>query len=171
MQEANIKNLRKEFINPFVRMLPVAGSAQRGVYRMGDAQPPGLEGYQPRWQVLNAVLGAQQTIQTTIDLPTDFYLLALLATGSAERLPGLFRAQLYDTLKKVRLQDRGIRNLNLGGAGFSPFFLREPYHFDLPRSQVKVIMQNMETAANTVQLVLYGMCAPFAGTIRTPQPK
>lgn len=170
MQEANIKNLRKEFINPFVRMLPLAGSAQRGVYRMGDPHPAGLEGYQPRWQVLNAVLGAQQTIQTTVDLPTDFHLLALLASATSEVVGG-FRAQLYDTLKKVRLQDRGIQHALIGGAGLSPFFLREPYHFDLPCSQVKVIMQNMETAVNTVQLVLYGMCAPFAGTIRTPQPK
>ena len=161
MQQANIKNLRAEFINPFVRMLPVG--LQRAVYRMGEPWPPGLEGYQPRWQVLNAVLGAQQTIQLKIDVPNDFYLLAILCSATVNELGGGFRAQFYDVFKKYRLQDRGIKFQNLGGASNGAFFLRDPYHFDLPRSQVKVVLQNMEIVSNTIQVALYGVAAPFTG--------
>ena len=107
MQEANIKNLRKEFINPFVRMLPLAGSAQRGVYRVGDPHPAGLEGYQPRWQVLNAVLGAQQTIQTTVDLPTDFHLLALLASATSEVAFGELALPVKSQGPPVKFQEPG----------------------------------------------------------------
>jgi hypothetical protein len=162
MQQANTKNLRTEFVNPFVRLLPLRG-LQNNVYRMGDAVQPGLEGYQPRWQVLNAVLGAQQTIQLTIDVPHDFYLLAILTSSSSE-VSGGFRAQFYDVYKKYRLQDRGVQHANLGGANASGFFLRDAYHFDQPRSQVKVILQNMELVTNTIQVALYGVAAPFSGS-------
>lgn len=162
MQQANIKNLRAEFINPFVRLLPVRG-LQSDVYRMGDAVQPGLEGYQPRWQVLNAVLGAQQTIQLKIDVPNDFYLLAFL-TSSTSEVSGGFRAQFYDVFKKYRLQDRGVQHALLGGGSGGAFFLRDAYHFDLPRSQVKVVLQNLELVANTIQVALYGVAAPFSGS-------
>lgn len=161
MQQANIKNLRAEFVNPFVRMFPFG--PQRSVYRLAEGRPPGLEGYQPRWQVLNAVLGAQQTIQLKIDVPNDFYLLAILTSATSE-LTGGFRAQFYDVFKKYRLQDRGVQHALLGGASNGVFFLRDPYHFNLPRSQVKVVMQNLELVTNTIQVALYGVAAPFSGS-------
>jgi hypothetical protein len=162
MGQANLRQLRREFVNPLAIMLPSARE-QMMVYRQGEL-PPGLEGYQPRWEVANAVLGARQTVQVKLDLMTDFHLLALLG-GATTNTVGGFRAQLYDQLKRYRLADRGVQFPNIGGSAAGAFFLREPYRFDLPRSQALVLLQNMEAVTNTVQLVLYGAAAPFAGTL------
>lgn len=163
MQQANLKSLRTDFLNPLTRMLPLF-RPQAQVYHLAEKLPPGLEGYQPRWEVVNAVLGAQQTIQVKVDIMSDFHLLAVLASASANTVGG-FRAQFYDALKQRRLQDRGLQFPNLGGNSAAPFFLREPYRFDLPKSQMLMILQNLEPAPNTVQLVLYGQAAPFTGTL------
>jgi hypothetical protein len=163
MQQASLKSLRAEFINPYTRMLPIKGW-QADVYRMAENIPPGLEGYQPRWEVVNAVLGAQQQVLVKVDLMTDFWLMAVQASASVSNVGG-FRAQIFDALKKLQLTDRGLQQPNIGGAAAAPFFLREPYHFDLPRSQMLVRLTNMEAAVNTVQMVFYGVAAPFPGTL------
>jgi hypothetical protein len=163
MQQANLKSLRREFINPYTRMLPVRGW-QADVYRMAEDLPPGLNGYQARWEVVNAVLGARQTLLVNVPLMNDFHMLAILAGASTNTVGG-FRAQIYDVLKKRKLQDRGMQFPNLGGGAASPFFLREPYRFDLPLSMVKLVLTNMEAVTNTVQLVLYGVAAPFDGSL------
>jgi hypothetical protein len=165
MQQANVKSLRAEFLNPLARMLPL-NRKQTQVYRLAEKLPPGLEGYQPRWEVANAVLGAQQTINLKIDIMSDFHLLAVLSTSGANTVGG-FRLQLYDALKKCRLQDRGLQFSNFGGNGAATaaFFLREPYAFDQPKSQVLAILQNLEPAPNTVQIALYGLSAPFTGRL------
>lgn len=164
MQQLNSKSIRREFINPSTRMLPLVG-LQRQVYRYAEKRPPGLEGYQPRWEVVNAVLGAQQTVQVKVDIMTDFHLLAILASSGTEVAPGIFRAQFYDVLKQLRFADRGLQSPLLGGSSRGAFFLREPYRFDLPRSQMLVMLQNMATVANTVQIVFYGLAAPFTGSL------
>lgn len=164
-RQANLAELRQTILNPLARMLPLF-RYQEQVYHMADRNPAGLEGYQPRWEVVPAVLGAKQTINMRIDLMGDFHLLAVLGSSSVNTGGILgFRVQLYDQLKKLRLQDRGIQFPNFGGASGSGFWLREPYHFDLPRSQALVIIQNLESAANTVQVVLYGVAAPFMGNL------
>ena len=163
MQQANLKSLRAEFINPYVRMIPVKGW-QADVYRMAEEIPPGLEGYQPRWEIVNGVILAQQSLQVKVDIMTDFHLMAALASATTNTVGG-FRMQFYDAIKKRRLHDRPIQFPNVGGAAASPFFLREPYHFDLPRSQMLVILQNLESVTNTVQIALYGVAAPFQGTL------
>src|SRR4029077_526387 len=163
MPQANLRSIARAYCNPLARMLPLF-SYQKQVYRMAEV-PPGLRGYQPRWEVVNAVLGAQQTIQVKVEIVEDFHLLAILASATQNTVGG-FRAQLYDNTKKLRMQERGVQFPNLGGSESGPFFLREPYRFDIPRSQMLVILQNMEAANNTVQLVLYGMAAPFTGGIR-----
>lgn len=168
MQQANLKSLRKEFFNPYARMLPLQRK-QAHVYQLADKNPPGLEGYQPRWEVVNAVLGAQQQIQVRVDLMTDYHLLALLCSASANTV-GAFRVQIYDQLKQRTLTDRGLQFALFGGALSGnavngPVFLREPYAFDLPRSQALVILTNLEPTANTVQIALYGLAAPFTGRL------
>lgn len=163
MQQANIKSLRRDFINPYTRFLPLRGT-QLDVYRMAEATPPGLVGYQPRWEVMNAALGAQQSIELKVDLMSDFHLLAILCSATASTVGG-FRAQFYDAIKQLRLQDRGIQFANLGGNSAAAFFLREPYRFNLPKSQLLAILQNLEPTANTVQLVFFGFSAPFTGEL------
>jgi hypothetical protein len=167
MQQANIKTLRADFLNPLARMLPLR-ALQSSVYRMAEKEPPGLPGYQPRWEVVNGVIGAQQSLIVKVDVMSDWHLLAIGCSASVNTVGG-FRAQFYDLVKQRRLNDRGIQFPNLGG-GNSPgpvawFFLREPYRFDLPKSQMQIMMQNLEAVANTVQLALYGQSAPFTGTL------
>jgi len=163
MQQADLRSLRREFVNPLSVMLPTQRE-QMMVYRHGEGLPAGLEGYQPRWEIVNGVLGARQTVQVRVDLMTDWHLLAALGSATTNTLGG-FRVQIYDQLKRVRLQDRGIQFPNLGGGAGGAFFLREPYRFDLPKSQLLVLVTNMEAVANTVQLALYGVAAPFTGTL------
>lgn len=163
MRQANLKSLRAEFINPYTRMLPLRG-LQADVYRMAETVPPGLEGYQPRWEIVNAVILAQQSLEVKVDIMTGFHVMAVLGSATTNNLGG-FRTQFYDAIKKRRIHDRPIQFPNLGGAAIAPFFLREPYAFDLPRSQVLLILQNMEVVTNTVQIVLYGVAAPFQGTL------
>jgi len=136
---------------------------QAMVYRHGEL-PPGLEGCQPRWEVVNAVIGAQQTLQVKVDLMRDFVLLAVLGSAATNTVGG-FRMQMYDKSKNRKLQERGTQFPNMGGSSAGAFFLREPYHFDVPRSQLLIVLQNMETVENTVQLALYGVAAPFEGTL------
>ena len=163
MQQADFKQLRKEFVNPLAVMLPYMGKYQSMVYRQAQL-PPGLEGYQPRWEIVNAVLLARQQVQVKVDLMTDFHLLALLGSATTNTLGG-FRVQMYDILRKRRLQDRPAQFPNLGGAANAPFFLREPYRFDLPKSQMNLVLVNLEAVTNTVQIALYGAAAPFPGTL------
>jgi len=165
MPQANIKSIRADFVNPLARMLPLY-RWQSQVYRMAESTPPGLAGFQPRWEVVNAVLGAQQTIQLIIDLMTDFHLLAVLGSASVNTALRGFRVHLYDKARNLRVMaNRGLQFPNLGGNSAAPYFLREPYPFDLPKSQALVILQNLETASNTVQLVLYGVAKPFTGQL------
>jgi len=163
--QVNPRTLRAEFINPFVRLLRMPLGYQSQVYRYAEKSPPGCEGYQPRWEVISAALGAQQTIQVKVDLMNDFHILGILASATANTVGG-FRAHVYDKAKNRRIGPgpQGCQFPNLGGNTASPFFLREPYRFDLEGSQALVILQNLEPAANTVQLVLFGLAAPFTGS-------
>lgn len=168
MQQASLRQLRREFVNPLAMMLPLSLD-QLQVYRHGEL-PPGLEGYQPRWEVVNAVLGARQTVQVKVDLMRGWNLLAVLGSATTNTVGG-YRAQIYDVLRRQRLQDRGVQQPNLGGSmggGALPggFFLREPYPFDLPAAQMNVILQNLEAVANTIQLAFYGVAAPFTGVLQ-----
>ena len=47
----------------------------------------------------------------------------------------------------------------VGPAG--SFFLREPYRFDEPDSQMLVSITNLELVQNTVQIVFYGVAMLF----------
>jgi hypothetical protein len=161
MPQANLNSITR--MNGLSRMLPLF-RRQSHVYRMGEASPSGLEGYFPRWEVVNAIIAAKQTYQTTIDLMPGFHLLALLGSASVNNVGvGGFRVHLYDKSRNIRLQARGVQINNWGGAAKYGFFLREPYPFDLPKSQAMVDITNLEAASNTIQIVLYGVAAPFTG--------
>lgn len=157
-------------------LLPTLGYQDR-VYRFSKTPPPGLEGYQPRWEVVNAVLGAQQQIQVKIDVMRNWNLLAALCSASVSTVGG-FRIHLAhiwreapgpDGQMTLRIgSDRGLKFGNLAGNSNASFYLREPYPFDLPQSQCLVILQNLEPNPNTVQLALYGVAEPFTGSDTNP---
>lgn len=162
--QQNLKTLHGDFVHPFARMLPLF-RYQSQVYRIGESGPPlGLEGYTPRWEVVNAVLGARQTVQVRVDLNNDYCLLATLGSASLNTVGG-FRVQIRDQRRKLRLADRGLEFPCMGGNSASPYFTREPYPFGGPRPQALVILQNLEANQNTVQFVMYGVITPFEGTI------
>lgn len=159
-------SLSQTLIHPLARMLPIQRE-QEQVYRLAERVPPAgaLSDHAPTWEAVNLVLNARSTLQARVNVQRDFTLLALLASTSSN-VNGGFRAQLYDTKKQLRFADRGVPVANIagtqGGGGLpASFFLREPYEFDQPDSQVLVLVQNLETVTNTVQLVLYGVALRF----------
>jgi hypothetical protein len=154
--------------NPIARMLPLQ-KEQMMVYRMGEKYPPigWLAGHCPTWEAVTLVLAPLGNQQVRVNLQRDYTLLSISVTNTSN-VNGGFRAQLYDIKKQLRFSDRGVQQQLMGGpigggAGFGPgtFFLREPYRFDLPDSQVLVVAQNLENVQNLVQIALYGSALRF----------
>jgi hypothetical protein len=150
--------------NPIARMLPLQRE-QKHAYRLGEKIPPSaLDGHGPVWEAATFVLNPRATLQARINLQRDFTLVALGAMCTSNASGG-FRVQLYDLKKQLRLADRGVQFANFASSANvalgAPVFLREPLRFDLPDSQVLVNIQNLETVANTVQIVLYGLVLRF----------
>ena len=152
--------------NPLARMLPLQRE-QMQVYRLGEKHPPAgsMVEHSPQWETVPFVLGALKTSQARVNLQRDFTLLAITAIASSVAAGG-FRAQFFDVKKNLRLADRGVQKANIagamGGGGFGgAFFLREPYVFDLPDSQILVIVQNLESVTNTIEVAFYGQVLRF----------
>ena len=162
MPAARPYSLQNTMVHPLARMLRML-HPQTQVYRLGEKYPPigGMAAHAPSWEVVTAVLDPQGTSQVRVNLQRDFWLLALATSATVITARGGFRMQFYDTLKKVRFADRMVLKHNVGGNATAPFWLREPYQFDLPDSQILVTLQNMETVQNTVQLALYGQVLRF----------
>ena len=154
-QGADPYSLRFTLQHPLARMLPLY-AWPRQVYRLGEKVPPGLKGYTPIWEVFTATLAGLANTRLRINVQRDFHVLAVIGSSSAA---GGFKAQFYDTAKKRTLSDRGenFGNLTTGTAGQRVIFLRTPYEFDVPDSQVLCVIQNQAAGANTVQIVLYGV--------------
>lgn len=170
--------------HPLARMLPLF-RYQSQVYRLGEKHPPsgGLNGYGPVWEAVSFVLDPQATLQARVNVQRAFTLLAFTASATEDERAGPlpFRVQLFDTKKQRRLMERGVQNQNFAGLSRSPQFLRDPYEFDQPDSQVLVLVQNFASVANTIQVVLYGQCLRFnepsdiqplfpGGNIPSPNP-
>lgn len=156
------QSLKNTMTHPLCRMLPLF-NWQRQVYRLAEKKPPagGMAEHAPSWETVNMVLPALGNLQARINLQRDFWLMALICSSSVFTASGGFRAQFYDSLKKVRFADRGMNFANIAGGARRSFFLRDPYQFDLPDSQVLVIVQNLENAVNTIQFTLYGQVLRF----------
>ncbi|HKM99445.1 MAG TPA: hypothetical protein VJX23_02930 [Candidatus Binataceae bacterium] len=166
MPGAHPYSLARTLQNPLARMLPLFRECSQ-VYRMGESNPPSgpEDGYAPEWECVTAILPALATTQARISVQRNFTLLAINAS-SISLVAGGFRAQLYDVSKKVRLADRGLQTVLIGGtqgtvSPSGPFFLREPYPFHEHDAQILVQLQNLEAVQNSIQLVLYGVCLPF----------
>ncbi len=150
--------------NPLARMLPLQRE-QFQVYRLGERLPPsgGLHDHAPMWEAISFSLGALQTGNVRVNLQRDFTLLGI-TTQATSVAAGGFRGQLYDTRKQRRLADRNVQQALMGGnmnVSSGPFFLREPYVFDQPDSQILVSVQNFEAVTNLIQIALYGLVLRF----------
>lgn len=152
--------------NPLARMLPIQRE-QCMVYRMGEKQPPGgeMKYHAPTWEVVTLILSSRGTLRVRVTVQRNFTLLAINASATVNTSLGGFRAQLYDMKKQLRFADRGVLFANLAGnmhtATPGAKFLREPWVFDQPDSQILVIGQNMENAQNEIQIALYGQALRF----------
>ena len=71
-------------------------------------------------------------------------------------------------LAALRMADRGVRLANLGGGAGAAQWFRDPYVFDQPNPQVLVIVQNLESQPNEIQLALYGQVLRFNQIAGTP---
>jgi hypothetical protein len=167
MPGAKPYTLQNTMLHPLARMLPLQRE-QVQVYRLGEKNPPvgELDGHGPDWEVVSMILNAGSTLQARVNLQRDYTLMALTVSSSSN-VNGGFRAQLYDTKKQRRLADRGVQMALMAGQPTAaappsgPFFLREPYKFDQPDSQILVLAQNLEVVTNTIQIVLYGVVLRF----------
>jgi hypothetical protein len=167
MPGAKPYSLQQTITHPLARMLPLL-KAQMMVYRLGEKYPPigWLAGHCPTWEAVTLVLAPQSNQQVRVNVQRDFTLLSISVTNSSN-VSGGFRAQLYDVKKQLRLADRGVNQALMGGPAFGgarpngTFFLREPYRFDLPDSQLLIVAQNLETVQNLVQVALYGAALRF----------
>jgi hypothetical protein len=153
--------------HPLARMLPLF-RWQAQVYRMGERIPPSaLADHGPVWEAQEFTLDPLGTLQARVNLQRDFSLISVAAKCTVDTVGG-FRVQMYDLKKRYRFADRSINFGNLGGPvanisgnSPSPFFLREPYRFEVPDSQIMMQVQNMENAPNVVNLALYGQVLRF----------
>ena len=164
MPAAKPYSLQNVLQHPLARLLPLRRN-QDQVYRMGERIPPSaLDGYGPVWEAVSMSMAALQTLQARINLQRAFTLIAISASASVTTNGG-FRAQFYDLKRRIRFADRGVKAANfagnVAGPGQSPMFLREPYAFMLPDSQILLNVQNFESAANTIQIVFYGQVLRF----------
>jgi hypothetical protein len=168
MPGARPYTLRHVITHPLARMLPLQRE-QEQVYRLGEKHPPAgeLRHHAPMWESVSFILAPRDSARVRVNLQRDFTLLAITNQASVQTALGGFRAQMYDTRKELRMADRGILAANISGTVAGPtssgglFYLREPYQFDQPDSQLLIIAQNMETAQNTIQIALYGLVLRF----------
>lgn len=161
MPGANPRSLRNTLVHPLARMLPQLRFQQQ-VYRLGEKNPPAgtMVDHAPNWNITTLILAGLGTQQVRVNVQPDFHWLATLG-GCTLNTVGGFRAQIYDTRKKLRFADRGVRFANLGGNSIGPQWLRDPYRFDLPNSQVLLVVQNLESAQNEIQIAMYGQVVRF----------
>lgn len=158
--------------NPLARMLPMF-RYQAQTYRMGERIPPSaLEGHGPVWESVEWLLDGFGTLQARVNLQRDFTLVSIAASCDTNTRGG-FRIQMYDVKKRYRFADRGISFANFAGpaggipvatlanSSLSPFFLREPYRFEVPDSQIYIECQNFETTQNRVSASFHGAVLRF----------
>jgi hypothetical protein len=145
--------LERVLQNELSNLVPLRRTNQQ-VYQLGKVHQPGLDGYGPMWETVSFVLPAFGTRQARISVQRDFHLIGLV--GSATGANG-YRLQMFDVKKRRRFSDRGFGHFNLLGGQGSVLFLRRPYRFDEPNSQLLIMAQNLDTVQSTVQLVLYGL--------------
>lgn len=154
--------------HPLARMTPLRRD-QSQTYRLGERIPPSaLNDHAPMWEAVECLLDPLDTVQARVNLQRDYTWLSKSSTCTSN-LAGGFRAQVYDIKKRYRFADRSINFANFAGpvnnagAANSPasFFLREPYRFEIPDSQILLQVQNFESAPNIVMMAFYGQVLRF----------
>lgn len=129
---------------------------QKSVFIHGQKNPPGLEGGFPT--IVFAEFDSLQpfdTLDTNMNLPDDFTLLAFLAYAGPAG--GNFKVELYDLNREILLTERALYFNLLAGQGKSPLYLQQPYAFQPLQAQCFVRMINAGSAAIDATVGLYGV--------------
>lgn len=144
--------------NQLSNLVPLRRTNQQ-CFQLGYPHPQGdMDGYGPMWEVVSMSLAAFGTKQARINVQRDFHILGKIGNSTG---PNGFRAALYDVKKKRRFADRPFGHFNLLGGQGSVFMLRRPYRFDQPDSQLLVMVQNLDSVAATIQIVIFGCVLRF----------
>lgn len=159
-------------IATFENVFAVTGNTpadnQKDVYIVGDGSvfDMAIQGGTPSWIPCDFnPLGASKTGRSKLPLPDNFTLLAFLASASSN-VKGGFRVNIYDINRRIRLTERPVNFNAMAGTGSSPLFLGGdwgasryalPYSFQPDNAQVMITVVNLETVANTIEFVLYGV--------------
>lgn len=142
---------------------------QAAVYQLGVAEPPGMAGKAPGWQVFDFLIPPRVTQQLAFTLPEGFELIALgggVANFDERIAPDVgFLVQIYDAIAKRQICDRGIDSENMLGKPGAPgnyFFLREAHPFepdDSGHGLALIVVKNKSGVLTAkIQVILYGMC-------------
>jgi hypothetical protein len=129
-----------------------------GAFVPGQRAKRQLRGGRPFWVVFDFPLGANQTREARQTIPNDFILTHLMVSntvGGSAANPGS-RLQIFDAKVKKRFSVMPSNDTNIAGSAKDPFILRRPYRF---RSGATILVraQNLQSSANTVQLVMHGV--------------
>ena len=117
-----------------------------------------LRGGRPFSIVLNFTLIANGTSETRQSIPNDFiatHYVISNSVGGTPSNPGC-RVQLFDTKVKKRFSLMPVNDVNFAGSAKDPFVLRRPYRFRAGGTLL-ARAQNLQSSANTVQLVIHGV--------------
>jgi len=154
-----LPRLINTLVSPRVAMIPKV--FQRGTYRHGEANPPGLEGGMPAWVYAEFALQAQETQDTTYPVPAGFNLLSFSAfciDGSTPPVEEPFRVQLYDVNRQLDfIPGKAVNGGEIAGNRGRQFFLTEPHFFSGSEPQAQLRVSNMAIVAVTLQFALYGI--------------
>lgn len=127
-------------------------------YVPGARERKPLRGGRPYFYVFNFSLAANQTFENRVSVPADFIGYALMVSstvGNTQANPGA-RIQMLDAKRKKRFSIIGLNDAVFGGSAQNPFLLRKPYRFHAG-GEILVRAQNLQSSANTVQVVLHGV--------------
>jgi hypothetical protein len=96
MPGANPRALSRTLVNPLARMLPGIGTGrfQTQVYRLGEKNPPGMQGYAPHWAITQLSLTPMASTQVRMNLQPNFHWLATLASTLPAAVPTATTAPL-----------------------------------------------------------------------------
>ncbi len=109
----------------------------------------------------DVVIGANQTVELRFTCQSDFIATTIMvsATQSSQALPGC-RIGVKDLStmpgKGKKLSNTLVNNVNFGGRGTKPKFLRKPYRIFAGRT-ILVTITNLRSTSNNVQVVISGV--------------
>jgi hypothetical protein len=148
-------------VNPLWAMLPK--TPQKAIFNQGQHSAEGFQGGWPQWAIaeFNSVQ-PYDTVDSTIDLPDGFTLLAILgisyqAAGGDIGAGGEYAFELYDVNREQWFFEKITKRGTRSGGGNSPLFEKAPYSFVPQNAQCTVRVSEQLGIASNIQVILFGV--------------